>query len=174
MIERFLAHHPKVHPQAFVHSHATVIGEVEIGEGASIWPSAVLRGDDGPIVVGSFTSIQDGCLLHNTEGFSQTTVGSRVTVGHLAILHGCTIQDDCLIGMGAVILDGAVVESGAMVGAGSLVPPGKIVTAGTLWMGNPAKMVRACGDKEKAMIDHGWREYAKRVQQYLGMARSEM
>ncbi len=172
MLEAFAGKLPQIDPSAYVHPAALLIGEVEIAAEASIWPHATLRGDDGPIRIGPRTSIQDNCVIHCTEGWSATSVGARVTVGHSVILHGCTIGDDVLIGMGSIVLDNAVVESGALVAAGTLVPPGKIVEAGTLVAGNPMRVVRKCGDKERAMIEGGWRAYLKRAHEYRGRDQS--
>jgi carbonic anhydrase/acetyltransferase-like protein (isoleucine patch superfamily) len=158
---------PRIAPTAFVHRAAVLIGDIEIGEQSSVWPHVTLRGDDGPIRIGSQTSIQDNTVIHCTEGLSFTTVGSRVTVGHSVILHGCTIHDDVLIGMGAIVLDNAVIERGSLVAAGTLVPPGKRVEAGTLVAGNPMRVIRACAEKEREMIEHGWKAYVKRAGEYL-------
>lgn len=167
VLEAFDNKLPRVHPSAFVHAAAVVIGDVEIGAQSSIWPNVTLRGDDGPIVIGSCTSIQDNAVIHCTEGLSQTTVGDRVTIGHSVILHGCTIHDEVLIGMGAVLLDNVVVESGALVAAGTLVPPGKIVRAGMLVAGNPMRVLRECADKDREMIAFSWNAYVKRAAEYL-------
>ena len=166
MQEPFEGHVPQVHPDAFVHSAAILIGEVEIGPESSVWPTATLRGDDGPIRIGARTSIQDGTVIHNTEGLSTTTVGDRVTVGHRVILHGCTVGDDCIIGMGCIILDNAVVEPGCIVGAGAVIPPGKRVEAGTVVVGNPMRLLRTCTEKDTEFIAYSWKEYVKRVGQY--------
>ena len=167
MLEAFQGVEPRVDATAFVHEAAVVIGHVEIGPRSSVWPNVTLRGDDGPILIGSQTSIQDNSVIHATEGLSYTTVGDRVTVGHSVVLHGCTIHDDVLIGMGAVLLDNVVVERGALVAAGTLVPPRKVVKAGTLVAGNPMRVLRVCGDKEREMIEVGWRAYVKRAAEYL-------
>lgn len=165
-LERYRDFLPKVDPTAFVHDRATVIGEVSIGAESSIWPTAVLRGDDGPLVIGERTSIQDGSVVHATTGFSKTTVGARVTVGHRVILHGCTVEDDCLIGMGAILLDNCVIGRGSLIGAGALVTVGQVIPPGSLVLGMPAKVVRPCGEKERAMIEMGWREYVERTHEY--------
>lgn len=149
-----------------MHASAVIIGQVEVGAESSVWPQVTMRGDDGPIIIGRQTSIQDGTVIHNTEGLSTTTVGNRVTVGHGVILHGCTIEDDCIIGMGSIILDNAVVESGSIVGAGALVAPGKRVPGGSVVVGNPFKRLRACTDKDREFIEFSWREYVKRTHQY--------
>ncbi len=166
MLEAFGDAFPQIDPLAFVHDRAVLIGAVMVGPQSSIWPNTTLRGDDGPILIGEKTSVQDGTTIHCTEHHSKTTIGSRVTVGHNVILHGCTIEDDCLIGMGSIILDNAVVERGAVVGAGTLVPPGKIVRAGTLVMGNPFALLRECSAKDQALIQFSWMEYVKRAEQY--------
>ena len=112
-----------LHPTAFVHPDAVVIGNVTIGADSTVWPSAVLRGDYGLISVGERTSIQDGTVVHATAEHA-TVIGSRCVVGHLAHLEGCTVEDDVLIGSGSVVLHRAVVRSGALVGAGAVVPNG--------------------------------------------------
>ena len=166
MREPFEGHQPQIDPGAFVHAAAVIIGEVTLGPESSVWPTATLRGDDGPIRIGSRTSIQDGTVIHNTEGLSTTTVGDRVTVGHRVILHGCTVGDDCIIGMGSIILDNAVVEPGCIVGAGAVIPPGKRVERGTVVIGNPMRVLRTCTEADRASIEFSWREYVKRVAQY--------
>ncbi len=171
MLEAFGDKRPQIDPTAFVHEAAVLIGEVSIGAESSVWPNVTLRGDDGPIVIGSQTSIQDGTTIHCTEGWSKTSVGNRVTVGHNVILHGCTIHDDALIGMGAIVMDNVVVESGAFVAAGALVPPGKVVKAGTLMGGNPARVLRELRDRDLEMIQFSWREYVQRTAQYLAARR---
>lgn len=167
MLEPFGDKFPVVSPEAFVHERAVLIGEVVVGAQSSVWPNVTLRGDDGPIIIGEKTSIQDNSVIHCVEGMSKTTVGDRVTVGHSVILHGCTIGDDCLIGMGAVILDNAVIEPGAFVAAGALVPPGKVVPAGTMVQGNPFTIKRQCTPRDTALIEFSWREYVTRTGQYL-------
>ncbi|GAA0341701.1 gamma carbonic anhydrase family protein [Actinoallomurus spadix] len=129
---------PDIHPDAFVHPDATVIGAVTIGPRASIWPAAVLRGDYGRIEVGAATSIQDGTVLHTTEEWP-TLIGDRCVVGHNAHLEGCTVGDDCLIGSGSIVLNRAVVEPGAAVGAAALVPEDARIPAGHIAVGVPAR-----------------------------------
>lgn len=149
-----------------MHASAVLIGDVVVGRESSIWPNAVLRGDDASIEIGAQTSIQDGTIIHNTTDLSRTVIGDRVTVGHGVILHGCIVEDMCVIGMGAIILDNAVVERGSIVGAGALVAPGKRVAAGTVVVGNPAKVLRACNDADRRAIEFGWQEYVKRTREY--------
>lgn len=130
---------PTIHPQAYVHPDAVVIGRVTVGAGASVWPNAVLRGDDGQIVVGERTSIQDGTVVHATL-IEDTVVGADCVVGHNAHLEGCVVEDGSLIGSGSVVLNGATVRAGALVGAGALVPPGTEVPARAMALGVPAKI----------------------------------
>jgi gamma-carbonic anhydrase len=170
MIHAFEGKQPQIHPEAFVHPDATIIGDVTVGARSSIWPGVVLRGDMGRIVIGKETSIQDGTVAHMTEGWSETVVGDRVTVGHKVILHGCIVGDECLIGMGSILLDNVKVGSGSLIGAGSLLTYGTEIEGGSLAFGSPAKVARAVKDKEKAMIEGGWQNYvayAARFQQEL-------
>lgn len=115
---------------------AVVVGDVQLEENVNIWHHAVLRGDSGAIRVGAGTNIQDGCVLHE-----QTTVGSGCTVGHRAILHGCTVGDNCVIGMGAIVLNNARIAEHCLVGAGAVVTSKMDAPAGSLILGNPAKVV---------------------------------
>ncbi len=128
---------PDIHPDAYVHPDATVIGDVVIGAEASIWPSVVLRGDYGHIEVGARTSIQDGTVIHATADLA-TIVGADCVVGHLAHLEGCTIEDGALVGSGSVVLHRAVVRSSALVGANAVVPNNMEVPAGAMALGVPA------------------------------------
>lgn len=130
---------PKIDPLAFVHPDAVIIGNVTIGAESSIWPTAVLRGDHGAIVIGSQTSIQDGSILHCTSTLD-TTVGDRCTVGHNVHMEGCTIEDDCLVGSGSVVLHQAIVRKGALVGAQALIPNGMEVPERAMALGVPAKI----------------------------------
>jgi carbonic anhydrase/acetyltransferase-like protein (isoleucine patch superfamily) len=130
---------PDVHPDAYVHPDATVIGSVVLGPGASVWPRAVLRGDYGRIVVGARTSVQDGAVLHATAEH-ETVVGDDCVIGHLAHLEGCTVESGCLIGSGSVVLHRATVRSGALVGAGAVVGNGVDVPARAMALGVPARI----------------------------------
>jgi len=165
-IESYLEHHPRVAATAYVHPMAIVIGDVSIGDESSIWPAAVLRGDDGPIQIGAQTSIQDGSVLHTTRGESALHVGDRVTVGHNVTLHGCRVEDLCLIGMSAVILDNAVIGRGSVVGACALVTGGVEIPPGSLVLGSPARVIRPCAERERAIIEDGWTSYIERTREY--------
>jgi carbonic anhydrase/acetyltransferase-like protein (isoleucine patch superfamily) len=141
---------PRIDPEAYVHPDATVIGDVTIGPGSTVWPQAVLRGDYGVITVGARTSVQDGAVLHTTP-LLPTTVGDDVVIGHLAHLECCTIHDRALVGTGSIVLHRAVVEAGALVGAGAVVPNGLVVPAGAMALGVPAKIRPDSVDIEETM-----------------------
>jgi gamma-carbonic anhydrase len=162
---------PKIAPDAFIAETAVVIGDVEIGAGASIWYGCVLRGDSNSIKIGARTNIQDGTIIHvnhEREGAAgtRTTIGSDVTVGHMALLHACTLEDGSFVGMQACVMDGVVVESGAMVAAGALVTPGKRVKKGELWAGSPAKLMRPLTEKEIAYFTYSAQHYADLAASY--------
>ena len=139
---------PKVARSAFIAANATLVGDVEIGENASIWFGVILRGDGPGIRIGENSNLQDGTVVHVAARGLMTVVGRNVTVGHKALLHACEVQDGAFIGMNSTVLDGAVVETEAMVAAGALVTPGKIVRRGELWAGNPARKLRDLTEKD--------------------------
>jgi len=130
---------PEIHPDAFVHPDATVIGSVVIGADSSVWPQAVLRGDYGRIVVGARTSIQDGSVIHATRELP-TEIGSDCVIGHLVHMECCTIEDAALVGSGSIVLHRAIVRTNALVGAAALVPNGMEVPSGAMALGVPAKL----------------------------------
>ncbi|MBF0623577.1 MAG: gamma carbonic anhydrase family protein [Magnetococcales bacterium] len=163
---------PVIHPTAFVHPEAVVIGDVEIGPLSSIWPMVVIRGDVNRIRIGARSSIQDGSVLHvsrpspaNPEG-AATLLGDDIVVGHKVVLHGCRLEDCCMVGIGATILDHAVVGRAAMVAAGSLIPPRKQVAPGTLWMGSPAREIKALSEKEQQGILDTAQNYLRLAEKY--------
>jgi len=139
---------PRLGASAWVADSAQVIGNVELGDGASVWFGAVVRGDNEAVRIGRRTNIQDGSVLHSDVGIP-LTLGDDVTIGHMVMLHGCTIGDGSLIGMGAIILNGARIGKGCLVGAGSLVTEGKEFADGSMIMGSPAKAVRALSDEQR-------------------------
>ncbi len=130
---------PTIDPTAYVHPDAVVIGSVTIGAEASVWPTAVLRGDGAPITVGARTSIQDGTVVHCTDELP-TTIGADCVVGHNAHLEGCVVEDGCLVGSGSVLLHRVLVRTGALVAAGAVVTPGTEVPSGATALGVPAKI----------------------------------
>lgn len=167
MLQEFQGMMPHLHETAWAHEGAWLIGDVELAAGASVWPTAVLRGDMGPIRIGENSNIQDGAICHDTANMSQTIVGARVTVGHRAILHGCVVEDDCLIGMGAIVLDGAIIGKGSVIGAGALVTMNKVIPPGSMVLGSPGKVVREVSDKERGWVEYSWRIYAEKATLWL-------
>jgi carbonic anhydrase/acetyltransferase-like protein (isoleucine patch superfamily) len=150
---------PKIHAGAWVDPAALVIGDVELAEGASIWPFAVVRGDEGQSIrIGRNSNVQDGSVVHVTPEAS-CIIGEGVTIGHRCVVHACTIGNNVRIGIGAVVLTGAVIEDNAQVAAGAVVPQGKIVPAGTLVMGVPARPVRQMNEEELDDIRRNAIEY---------------
>ena len=150
-IGRFLGASPRIHPTAFVAPGATITGDVSVGEEASIWFQAVLRGDINRIVIGARSNVQDGAIGHLDDEFG-TTVGEWVTVGHKAILHACTVEDEVLVGMGAIVLDGAEIGARSIIGAGALITRAKKIPPGSLVLGSPAKVARALDLAEQQAI----------------------
>ena len=136
----------------FVAPNATVIGDVHLGAGSSVWFGTILRGDVFPIRVGARTNIQDGSVVHVTNGHAATTIGDDVTVGHMALLHGCTVGNGVLVGMGSIVLDGAVIGDESILAAGSLLPPGAHLPPRSLAMGRPAKVVRQLSEADLAWV----------------------
>lgn len=159
MLRGFDTHAPKVHPDAFVASTASVLGDVEIDADASIWFGAVLRGDMGKIRVGARSNIQDNATVHMTHDVSDALIGSDVIVGHNAVIHGAIIEDEALIGMGSIVMDNARVGKGAWVAAGTLVPPRTVIPPGTLYMAGGVK--RAVRDEERAWLKDAVARYVE-------------
>jgi carbonic anhydrase/acetyltransferase-like protein (isoleucine patch superfamily) len=158
-IENFERYTPRIHPDAFVHSGAWVIGEVEVAEHATVWPGAVLRGDHGAIRIGARTSIQDGTVAHATVEHSQTQVGEECTVGHRVILHGCRIGPRCLIGMGSILLDHVELGEECLVGAGSLLTSNKKFAPRSFILGSPARRIREVTAAEIEWIAFSCKSY---------------
>ena len=156
----FDGHRPLVHDDAWVAPTATLIGQVTVGERASVWYGSVLRADGDRITVGAGSNIQDGCVVHADPGLP-VSVGERVSVGHRAVLHGCTIGDDVLVGMGAVVLNGAEVPAGCLVAAGAVVLEGARFEPGTLIAGVPAKPRRPLSEEERKGIRDNAEDYLR-------------
>jgi carbonic anhydrase/acetyltransferase-like protein (isoleucine patch superfamily) len=168
--------HPRIAADVYIDPDSVVIGDVEIGQGSSVWPMTVIRGDIHHIRIGERTSVQDGSILHvthagpfNPAGFP-LIIGDDVTIGHKAMLHGCTIGSRILIGMAAVIMDGAVVNDEVIIAAGTLVPPGKNLESGYLYMGNPVRQARALTDKELQFFNYTSKRYVDLARAYFDEA----
>ena len=164
---------PTLGTNTFVDDSAVVIGDVELGADASVWPMAVIRGDVNEIRIGARSNIQDGSVVHvththpDTPGGFAVHIGDDVTVGHNVTVHGCTIENRCLIGIGSTLLDGAKLEKHTLLGAGSLVPPGKVLEGGYLWLGSPVKRIRPLNEKEIAWFEYSANHYVKLKNDYL-------
>lgn len=169
MIRALAGRVPVIAGDAFVADGAFILGDVTVGPRSSVWYGCVLRGDEEPIRIGEGTNIQDGVVIHSTNGEGAVTIGADVTVGHRAVLHGCTVHDRALVGIGAVVLDGAVIEEGALVAAGAVVAPRTVVAAGTLWAGCPARMVRPVKPAERAFILSNPAHYRSQAALHAGM-----
>lgn len=157
---------PRLAPDVYVAPGAVVAGDVEMGEGSSVWFGTVVRGDVGWIRVGKRTNLQDLTVVHVTGGKANTTIGDEVTVGHRAIIHGCTVEDRCLIGMGAILLDECVIGEGSVVAAGALVPPGKVIPPRSLVMGMPGRVLRQVTDEEARLGIEGAEHYMEMARKY--------
>jgi carbonic anhydrase/acetyltransferase-like protein (isoleucine patch superfamily) len=156
---------PAIDASAWVAPGATVVGDVALGPGSSVWYGCVLRGDVHRVRVGARSNVQDLSVLHVTRDRFPCEVGDEVTIGHRAVVHGCRVEDGALIGIGAVVLDGACVGEGAWVAAGALVAPGVEIPPRVLAVGSPARVVRPLGDEERAL-------QRERTLQYVENARA--
>jgi carbonic anhydrase/acetyltransferase-like protein (isoleucine patch superfamily) len=172
-ISSYLDTSPILGERVFLHSSCQVIGDVKLGDDSSVWCNTVLRGDVNQIVIGRGSNVQDltmGHVSHRTAekpNGSPLIIGDYVTVGHSVILHGCTIGNECLIGMGAIIMDDVVVPNHVMIGAGSLISPGKTLESGKLYMGSPAKLIRALTAEEIAYLRYSADHYVRLKDDHL-------
>jgi carbonic anhydrase/acetyltransferase-like protein (isoleucine patch superfamily) len=157
MLDTFLRKKPKLGRRVYISRGAMVLGDVTLGDHASVWYNAVLRGDINRIVVGRCSNIQDNSVLHLAEKLA-CILGDYVTVGHSVVLHGCTVGDECLIGMGAVVLDGAVIGAQSIIGAKALITQGTVIPPGSMVLGAPAKVVRQLSSQERAKLKT-WAEH---------------
>ncbi len=153
---------PTIGPDCFLADNATVVGDVVLGRGCTVWFTAVIRGDVNSIRIGDETNIQDGAVLHCTFEQAALTIGSRVSIGHRALVHGCTVEDDVLIGMGAIVMDHAVVGSGCIIAAGAVVLENTICEPGYLYAGVPARKIKPVSEAQAG----GLRRTAANYQRY--------
>lgn len=156
---------PTIHPTAFIHPAAIVIGDVTLGARVSVWPTAVIRGDTDRITIGADTNVQDGTIIHVDHGVP-TTIGARVGIGHRAIVHGATIEDDVLIAMGAILLNNVHVGTGSIVGAGAVCREGMRIPPHSLVLGVPARVTRETTDAERQRIRNTVESYLDLQEEY--------
>jgi gamma-carbonic anhydrase len=171
VIRAFRGTSPVIPKSCFVDESAVVIGDVVLGERASIWCNVVARGDVHAIRIGEDTNVQDLSCLHVLGGKFALNIGARVTIGHHVVAHGCTIEDGCLIGMGAILLDGCVIGAGSLVAAGSLVTPGTVIPPGSMVMGSPAKPKRPLHDAERELLMKSAQAYVENARLFLAEGR---
>src|SRR5438128_5570358 len=167
MISPFRNIHPQIHRTAFIADSAQVIGDVHVGDQASIWFGTVARGDMFYIRIGDRTNVQDNCVLHTRTGTHPTILEDEVTVGHSVTLHGCYVERGSLIGIGSIVLDDARVGAQSLVAAGSLISPGTIIPPHSLVMGMPARVKRPLTDEEVAGLELFWKNYVDYTRLYL-------
>ncbi len=175
MIIEYRGKRPKIAASAFIAPTAILIGDVEIGEESSIWFGTVLRGDNGPIRVGSRTSVQDNSVIHVSEGCS-TVIGDGCTIGHSVVMEDCTIEDGALVGSNAVVLNGAVVGTKSLIGAGSVVGANAIIPPRVVAAGAPAKVKKVLEGEAVNWVEHAPQEYVTLSRAYLaeGLGDPEM
>lgn len=169
MTDAFLGRSPRFDASNYIAPTAAVIGDVTLGEGASIWFGASLRGDVHWIEVGAGSNVQDNATVHVSRGTHPCQIQDRVTIGHNAVVHGCTIESDCLIGMGAIVLDGAVIGEGSLVGAGALVTMNTVIPPRSLVLGSPGKAVRVLSEDDVARNRANAEHYVRMSRMYLGL-----
>lgn len=166
MIKPFNEVEPKIHSSAYIADSSIVIGDVEIGEDASVWFGSVIRGDVNFIRIGARTNIQDMTMIHVSSKTHSTVLEDEITVGHNVTLHGCHVESGCLIGIGAILLDGVRIGRNSLVAAGSLLTPGTRIPPNSLVMGSPAKVKRELNDDELAYLQKSWRNYVELKKHY--------
>jgi carbonic anhydrase/acetyltransferase-like protein (isoleucine patch superfamily) len=158
---------PTIPTSCYVDESAQIIGDVVLGENASVWMNAVLRGDVHSIRVGAHSNVQDCSVLHGMKEKYGVFVGEYVTIGHSVTLHGCAVEDRCLIGMGAIILNGARIGAGSIIAAGTLIPEQTVVEPGSLWMGSPGKFRRTLEENDRESILRYANNYLGYKESYL-------
>ena len=166
MIRSFRGVHPQIHPTAYVAPSAQVIGDVHLGQEASIWCNCTVRGDIHYIRIGDRSNVQDNSVIHVRNGSHPTVLEPEVTVGHSVTLHGCYVERGCLIGIGSILLDDVRIGAMSLVAAGSLVSPGTIIPPRSLVMGFPAKVKRELTDDEVASLAVFWKNYVDYTLEY--------
>ena len=166
-IRPFNGQSPNIHATAYIADDAIVIGDVEIGEDASVWFGSVIRGDVNYIRIGARTNIQDLSVIHVSSKTNPTILEDEITVGHRVTLHGCHVESGCLIGIGAIVMDGVRVGAQSLVAAATLLTPGTQIPPRSLVLGSPGRVKRELTDDELAYLDRSWRNYVELKQQYI-------
>lgn len=174
MIRSYKGISPTIPNSCYIDESAQIIGDVVLGEHASVWMNSVLRGDVHSIRVGAYSNIQDCSVLHGMKEQYGVFVGEYVTVGHTVTLHGCTVEDHCLIGMGSIILNGARIGAGSILGAGTLIPERTVVEPGSLWIGSPGKFRRKLEEKDQESILRYAKNYLGYKDAYLAERRHSL
>ena len=172
-IRRFEQHSPRLGSGVLVDPSAVLIGDIEVGDDCSLWPQVTVRADVNSVRIGARTSIQDGSVLHVTHAGPHTgagftlEIGEDVTVGHKVTLHGCRVGNRVLVGIGSIVMEGAVIEDEVVLGANSLVPPGKTLASGYLYVGSPARQVRALSAEERENLSYSAQHYVRLKDRHL-------
>ena len=174
MIRPFRGVHPRIHSSAFVDPSAQVIGDVELGDEASIWCNCTVRGDIHYIRIGDRSNVQDNSVIHVRNGTHPTILEDQVTIGHSVTLHGCYVERGCLIGIGAILLDDVRIGSYSLIAAGALLAPGTVIPPRSLVMGFPAKVKRDLTDQEVADLDQFWMNYVEYTKEYKTQLASQL
>lgn len=162
MIFEFDGKKPVVDEKTYISENASLVGDVTVMRGASVWFSAVVRGDNAPVAIGECSNVQDNATVHAGTGYP-VVIGKKVTIGHNAIVHGCTVGDNVIVGMGAVIMNGAHVGSNSIIGAGALVREHMDIPEGSVVVGSPARVIKEVTDAQREIIE-------KNAQQYINLA----
>ncbi|MGK2909071.1 MAG: gamma carbonic anhydrase family protein [Sphingobium sp.] len=170
---------PRIHQSAFIAPGCRIIGDVEIGEQASVWYNCVIRGDVNRVTIGARTNIQDGTVIHcdsdkDGAGGFPTIIGADVLIGHMAMLHGCTLDDRAFVGLGSIVMDGCVIEGDAMLAAGAMLTPGKRLPSRQLWSGRPAKYMRDLTDEAVIGMRSGVDHYVHNALLHKGAVRTAL
>jgi carbonic anhydrase/acetyltransferase-like protein (isoleucine patch superfamily) len=171
MIRSYKGIAPKIATSCYIDDSAQIIGDVILGDHASVWMNAVVRGDVHEIRIGAYSNVQDCSVLHGMKEQYGVYLGEYVTVGHTVTLHGCVVEDRCLIGMGSIILNGARIGVGSIIAAGTLIPEKTIVEPGSLWMGSPGKFRRKLDAKDQESIMRYANNYLGYKESYLAEPR---
>ncbi|MFX0094756.1 MAG: gamma carbonic anhydrase family protein [Candidatus Hodarchaeota archaeon] len=162
----FVGKKPKIDPSVFIEKSATIIGDVQIGQGSSVWPNAVIRGDKGTIRIGKNVNIQDHVII-DSEVDDRVIIGDNVSTGHGAILHGCVIADNVIVGMGAIVMDDVKIHDWVLIGAGTVITRNTIIPSNSVVLGIPGKVVKKLDALKKQYIQENAQIYTELAKQYL-------